>query len=64
MITYKIQCLECEVGYMGPNCKIPCIYPTYGLHCRLFCICNQSECDNINGCDPGKIFIFFSTPIV
>lgn len=55
MVTYVFQHLECEVGYIGPRCKKPCPPPTYGPFCGLLCHCNQSECDNIRGCETGKI---------
>lgn len=53
-------CLECVVGYTGTRSMTPCPYPSYGLFCKENCMCHQTECDYIKGCQTGtcKIDIF------
>lgn len=50
--------LECSVGYIGPRCQTTCPFPSYGIFCRNYCNCHQSECDHIKGCVTGKVFVF------
>ncbi|XP_061168355.1 uncharacterized protein LOC133177314 [Saccostrea echinata] len=44
------SCVECELGYFGIQCNIPCVYPGYGKYCQLNCDCEKSECNIISGC--------------
>ena len=37
-------------GNIGPNCTIPCRYPTYGELCQGYCNCSNSSCDVSTGC--------------
>ncbi|XP_062620527.1 uncharacterized protein LOC134282094 [Saccostrea cucullata] len=44
------SCVECDLGYSGIQCNIPCVYPGYGKDCQLNCDCEESECDIVSGC--------------
>lgn len=59
-IMIPVFCLECEPGYIGPNCKYVCPYPMYGNYCISECHCSEENCRPDYGC--LSIFIF-STPV-
>ncbi|XP_078310494.1 uncharacterized protein LOC111105601, partial [Crassostrea virginica] len=42
--------MGCEVGFMGPNCSLPCRYPSYGINCQSKCICSERLCNISTGC--------------
>ncbi|XP_061177281.1 uncharacterized protein LOC133186014 [Saccostrea echinata] len=44
------NCTECQPGYIGSKCSIPCRYPNYGHDCQYKCICVQEFCNHIFGC--------------
>ncbi|XP_048771028.2 uncharacterized protein LOC130052827 isoform X2 [Ostrea edulis] len=44
------QCVPCNVGYTGKDCKQQCRYPYYGMHCLNTCLCNEMDCDFQIGC--------------
>lgn len=43
--------LECDDGYYGQDCILPCKYPSYGGKCQQTCNCMPFICNNINGCE-------------
>nr|XP_022289820.1 uncharacterized protein LOC111101582 [Crassostrea virginica] len=46
----KAACAKCMPGYIGPNCTLSCLYPTYGEECQGNCNCSNSSCDISTGC--------------
>ena len=42
--------IECEAGFYGPNCIIPCRYPNYGRECQEKCHCKENACNFVTGC--------------
>ena len=51
--------VECNVGYVGKNCSIPCPYNSYGERCQMTCNCTKDECDFIRGCAKKEIGNWF-----
>lgn len=47
------MCIECPIGFYGPNCSKPCRNPNYGSGCQRMCRCNETDCNNILGCTVG-----------
>ncbi|XP_062602593.1 uncharacterized protein LOC134264310 [Saccostrea cucullata] len=45
-------CSECNIGYYGPACSIPCPFGTFGRKCQSLCKqkCNNDTCNHIHGC--------------
>ena len=43
--------VECNVGYVGKNCSMPCPYNSYGKLCQMTCTSTKDECDLIRGCE-------------
>ncbi|XP_062620683.1 uncharacterized protein LOC134282294 isoform X1 [Saccostrea cucullata] len=43
-------CVGCPVGYIGPNCKLKCPFPTFGHFCQSNCECNIEKCHFTTGC--------------
>lgn len=41
---------ECPAGYYGLHCNGSCPFPSYGVSCRLHCICEIHYCHNVYGC--------------
>nr|XP_034333258.1 N-acetylglucosamine-1-phosphodiester alpha-N-acetylglucosaminidase-like [Crassostrea gigas] len=41
----------CMTGYFGPNCDIPCRFPSYGESCQSECRCEKQQCNHITGCE-------------
>lgn len=52
-VTYFLCVVECEVGYTGTNCSLPCPFNSYGKGCQKLCKCTKEACNFITGC--GKI---------
>lgn len=46
----KATCVECPAGYYGLHCNGSCPFPSYGVACRLHCICKIHYCHNVYGC--------------
>ncbi|XP_056014205.1 uncharacterized protein LOC130052649 [Ostrea edulis] len=44
------QCQSCPIGYYGPNCSLPCRYPSYGERCQKKCNCTVEYCTSDKGC--------------
>ncbi|XP_048752476.2 uncharacterized protein LOC125664029 isoform X2 [Ostrea edulis] len=44
------NCKECELGWIGFNCKESCKLGFYGKLCRTPCECDASMCDKSTGC--------------
>lgn len=42
--------LECDVGKIGPQCEIVCLYPWYGKQCLSKCQCSGNHCNPVGGC--------------
>lgn len=40
----------CDTGFTGPNCKTPCVHPSYGKDCHLKCSCSNISCHHVDGC--------------
>ncbi|XP_065929792.1 multiple epidermal growth factor-like domains protein 11 isoform X2 [Magallana gigas] len=49
--TAQEMCIPCDKGYMGPNCEIRCLFPSYGEGCQMICNCIEKDCDPANGCN-------------
>nr|XP_034330963.1 cell death abnormality protein 1-like isoform X2 [Crassostrea gigas] len=47
------KCEECNVGFFGINCSIPCRYPSYGNKCQSLCNCLEIDCHPATGCKDG-----------
>ncbi|XP_048772364.2 uncharacterized protein LOC125678168 isoform X4 [Ostrea edulis] len=46
-------CVDCPVGYFGPDCRHTCGYPWYGRRCLSKCDCPKDWCNPASGCkDP------------
>lgn len=45
----------CKVGFFGPNCLKPCVYPGFGEHCQEVCNCTKDICNVITGCGECQI---------
>lgn len=43
--------LECNDGYYGQDCILPCKYPRYGEKCQQTCNCMPFKCNNLYGCE-------------
>ena len=52
--------VECDVGYVGKNCSVPCPYNSYGERCQMTCNCTKDECDFIRGCDKRECGNWFT----
>ncbi|XP_062584153.1 multiple epidermal growth factor-like domains protein 11 [Saccostrea cucullata] len=56
--NYKHGCRmlskDCDLGYTGPSCEIPCRYPAYGYFCQEFCNCEEKCCNPSTGCEVGS----------
>ncbi|XP_034339181.1 cell death abnormality protein 1-like isoform X2 [Magallana gigas] len=46
----SVQVIGCQVGFFGPNCLKPCVYPSFGERCQGVCNCTQDICNIITGC--------------
>lgn len=49
----KEMCDECETGYFGNKCEMPCRFPNFGKFCQFKCNCTLTECNHISGCQHG-----------
>ncbi|XP_048777371.2 uncharacterized protein LOC125681366 [Ostrea edulis] len=47
-------CIDCPLGYFGPNCAYSCPYPSYGHRCLQKCMCDKDKCDISFGCASSK----------
>nr|XP_022294264.1 tyrosine-protein kinase receptor Tie-2-like [Crassostrea virginica] len=45
-----VSIYACSAGYFGPNCSLPCRYPSYGVGCQFKCVCGMEKCKHITGC--------------
>ncbi|XP_062582475.1 multiple epidermal growth factor-like domains protein 10 [Saccostrea cucullata] len=45
--TFTDGCLH---GYTGPDCKLQCRYPSFGVNCQEECDCQEEYCNFITGC--------------
>ncbi|XP_056016776.1 multiple epidermal growth factor-like domains protein 6 [Ostrea edulis] len=44
---FSVGCMD---GFYGRNCTFRCSYPSFGLDCKLKCICSSEECHHAYGC--------------
>ncbi|XP_056014886.1 uncharacterized protein LOC125677575 [Ostrea edulis] len=44
------MCVECDIGYYGPNCSLKCPFPFFGSRCNSTCTCSNESCHFANGC--------------
>ncbi|XP_048771646.2 uncharacterized protein LOC125677567 [Ostrea edulis] len=44
------RCVECDVGYRGPDCSLTCPVPFFGPGCNSMCKCSNESCHFSNGC--------------
>ncbi|XP_048766575.2 cell death abnormality protein 1-like isoform X2 [Ostrea edulis] len=56
--------IECSPGYVGPNCSIPCRYPSFGQDCQLKCSCEESDCHGVTGCKGVSTLYPIPPPVV
>ncbi|XP_056013745.1 multiple epidermal growth factor-like domains protein 6 [Ostrea edulis] len=52
--TKMEKCTECNVGFQGECCQLPCRYPNYGDRCQSWCNCEITNCSSVTGCDDGS----------
>ncbi|XP_078334766.1 uncharacterized protein LOC144625915 [Crassostrea virginica] len=45
------ECEECQIGYIGMNCNLKCIFPYFGKMCKHECECPKDSCDFAHGCN-------------
>ncbi|XP_062603284.1 uncharacterized protein LOC134265056 [Saccostrea cucullata] len=43
-------CTECDIGFFGDYCHLPCRYPGFGKSCQRECDCVEQHCHHILGC--------------
>lgn len=56
--SYVVLCfVGCPAGVYGSRCNITCPFPTFGQGCLKTCNCLEDQCDYINGCKKGYIFL-------
>lgn len=48
--------VDCDVGYYGKKCNLPCRHPSYGSLCQKRCDCSDMKCDHVYGCGNGINF--------
>ncbi|XP_061185882.1 scavenger receptor class F member 1-like [Saccostrea echinata] len=48
------SCINCEIGFTGTYCDIPCRYPAYGYLCQKSCNCKEIFCNFSTGCEVGS----------
>lgn len=51
----KVVFVECEAGYLGPNCSVRCPYRSYGKQCQMVCNCPEASCNFAVGCQEDKV---------
>ncbi|XP_062596743.1 multiple epidermal growth factor-like domains protein 11, partial [Saccostrea cucullata] len=44
------NCTPCTSGFHGPDCNVPCPYPSFGKDCQSWCNCSKFKCDHQLGC--------------
>ncbi|XP_062609193.1 multiple epidermal growth factor-like domains protein 6 [Saccostrea cucullata] len=50
------KCTDCKLGYHGPNCKLVCEYPRFGMRCMAVCNCTNSSCNFRTGCPENGLY--------
>ena len=50
--------IACEIGFHGPDCVLPCGYPSFGKNCQSMCSCAKEFCDFVDGCKDVKGIYF------
>ncbi|XP_056014156.1 protein draper-like isoform X2 [Ostrea edulis] len=63
VLIYTTTEKDCEAGYYGRNCSLPCRYPNYGKKCQSECNCTKTLCSYITGCQPStdNVLIYTTT---
>ncbi|XP_062583209.1 multiple epidermal growth factor-like domains protein 10 [Saccostrea cucullata] len=52
--VYAAIIKDCNPGFTGRYCELPCSYPGFGKGCQETCNCVKEYCDEENGCKDGS----------